>query len=189
MLPKNKNKGEPWRQFVWLGRTDLGQLHVLGRATGIQFARTVRRSPKEYDLELLKIMKGVPWHFALEVVATKKGKSSKERIPIVLDGPPASHPQPIDEAASDPPSHGAGVQVSSPSGSAPSSMSVSLPGESGSASPMSEELIPAGPVNASRVESEMPTGHEPDPLDLFDDDSFFEEEGVDWELDNIFSDI
>ena len=187
VLPKNKNKGEPWRQFVWLGRTDLGQLRVLGSATGIQFARTVRRSPKEYDLELLEIMKGIPWDFALEVVATKKGKANGERVPIVLDGPPASHAQPIDEAASDLPSHGAGVQLASPSGSAPSSMSVSLPGESGSASPMSEKLIPAGSVNASRVESKMPTGHEPDLLDLFDNDSFFEEEGVDWELDNILS--
>ena len=105
VLPRNKNKGEPWKQFVWLGRSDLGQLHVLGGPTGIQFSRTVRRAPKEYDLQLLKSMKGVPWDFSLEAVASKKGKVSYQRTPVLLDGPlplpPVEGPGP-DEAASDP---------------------------------------------------------------------------------------
>ena len=51
---------------------------------------------------------------------------------------------------------------------------------------MSEELIPAVSDQAARVEEEMPTGHEFEPCDLIcDDDPFFEEEGVDWELENI----
>ena len=127
VLPKVKNEGEPWKAYVWLGRSELGQLHILGSSEGIQFARTARRSPKGYDVELLKTMRDVPWDFSLEVLATKQKKVDHNRMPVILEAvaaPKENH----DEAASDPPSSvaasgdAAGNPV--PSGNAASSSAV-----------------------------------------------------------------
>ena len=108
VLPKVKNKGEPWKSYVWLGRSELGQLHILGSPSGIQFARTARRAPKGYDAEMLKTMRGVPWDFSLEVLATKQKKTDYSRVPVVLEArAPAGN---NDEAASDPPSSAAPEQ-------------------------------------------------------------------------------
>ena len=205
VLPRNKSKGEPWKPFVWLGRTDLGQLHILANASGIHFARTVRRSPKNYDVELLKTMKGVPWDFSLESIPLKRRKKESSRVPVLVavDPPPpaageGSHAEggnteggvapeapSSSSSSSSPPSSAASPPASS---AREGDMSISLPGESNGSS-MSEELIPDNMV-ARTLEQDLPTGHEPEPSDLFgqgdgDDDA---DAGVDWDLEGILED-
>ena len=152
VLPKVKNKGEPWKSYVWLGRSELGQLHILGSPSGIQFARTARRAPKGYDAEMLKTMRGVPWDFSLEVLATKQKKTDYSRVPVVLEArAPAGN---NDEAASDPPSSAAPEQGDASPVASGDQMSVSLPGASStssSASAMSEELLPANVMRANAL--------------------------------------
>ena len=180
VLPKNKIKGEAWKPFVWLGRTPLGQLHVLGDASGIHFARTIRRAPKEYDLELLKSMKGVPWDYTLEVIPTKRRKRSQVRLPVVLEGVLTDTGPGPDEAASDPTSSEKGMSGIDPS----------VPGDSMSVGPVpttsedSEEMI-ADQSIARTIEGEMPTGHEPEPTGLIADYSVWDDEEVDWSLQEI----
>ncbi|CAE7034963.1 GIP [Symbiodinium sp. CCMP2592] len=141
-LPKNKNKGETWCQGVWLGRSRIGNLHVIGDSSGVHFARTIRRPPKLYDVELLKTMKGTPYDFLLDVVPVRKKKIEKQRLPILVEAvaPAPSAPEavasanPGDEAASDPASSEAGGV---------GSLSVSLPGQSSATnSSSSSEMIP-----------------------------------------------
>ena len=171
-LPKNKNKGETWCQGVWLGRSRIGNLHVIGDSKGIHFARTIRRPPKAYDVELLKTMRGTPYDFLLDIVPVRKKKVDKERLPILVEAAaPALLPAEEaantgvgDEAASDPPSSDAGGV---------GSLSVSLPGQSsGTGSSSSTELIPE-PMDVEGVnqaaeeedwelvsaEGGLPTGH------------------------------
>ena len=141
-LPKPKQKGEPWRPCVWLGRTTFGHLNIIADATGVHVARSVRRACRGYGTELIKAMRGVSWNHTLDVLGTKKEKREKFRIAVVLEAPQevptVNHAG--DEAASDPPSSGpAGdggdVQMSS-AGSASGSLSISFSNGS------SEELMP-----------------------------------------------
>ena len=172
-LPKSKVKGECWKPCVWLGRTSLGDLNIVGDAEGTHHARSVRLAPGKFSAEALKTMKGVPWDPLLDVLPSRKRKAvTGSRLPVLLENAPAP-PSPRDEAASDPPSPEAigpvpheGPQVEGGIGSE-DSMSVSLPGESMDGSHHSEELVvdvdghPAKThVNAVFLEREMPTGHE-----------------------------
>ncbi|CAE7542324.1 unnamed protein product [Symbiodinium sp. CCMP2592] len=192
-LPKSKSKGETWKPCIWLGRSTLGDLNIVGDSQGIHQARSVRLSPKRYDVEALKIMKGVPWDHTLEVLPMRRRKTPLAvRLPVIAEGPelpPGPPAPPGDEAASDPPSpDGAGGAGISSVGSAPSVSSMSLPGESSSAmsSGESAELmvdVPGG-VNRLELEEEMPTGHD-------GEEGFAEADGdpleagleVDWRVD------
>ncbi|CAE7797529.1 RE1 [Symbiodinium sp. CCMP2592] len=127
-LPKNKNKGEVWRQGVWFGRARIGNLYGIGDSAGIHFARTIRRPTKAYDVELLKTMRGTPYDFLLDVVPVRKKKMDKDRLPILVEAAPSllfaeegGNAGSGDEATSDPASSEAGGV---------GSMSVSLPGQS-----------------------------------------------------------
>ena len=190
VLPKVKNKGEPWKAYVWLGRSELGQLHILGSSEGIQFARTARRSPKGYDVELLKTMRGVPWDFSLEVMATKQKKVDHNRMPVILEAV-AAPKENQDEAASDPPSSvaagGDATGNPAPSGNAASSSAMST-----SSSAMSDELIPDQVMRTFReeIEDDLPTGHEPEPEVFQEDDDLatFDDEGINWEIEEILDD-
>ena len=71
-LPKSKSKGESWKPCVWLGRSTLGDLNLVGDAQGIHQARSVRLSPKRFDVEALKTMKGVPWDHTLEALPLRR---------------------------------------------------------------------------------------------------------------------
>ena len=71
-LPRSKSKGESWKPCVWLGRSTLGDLNLVGDAQGIHQARSVRLSPKRFDVEALKTMKGVPWDHTLEALPLRR---------------------------------------------------------------------------------------------------------------------
>ncbi|CAE7220909.1 unnamed protein product [Symbiodinium sp. CCMP2592] len=172
-LPKNKNKGEVWRQGVWLGRARIGNLHVIGGSAGIHFARTIRRPPKAYDLELLKTMRGTPYDFLLDVVPVRKKKVDKDRLPILVEAAPGPLPSEAEAGNAGPGNEAASEPTSSEAGGV-GSMSMSLPGQSsGTGSSSSTELIPdamdvEGGVNQAAededgfvvsAEGGLPTGH------------------------------
>ena len=58
-LPKSKVRGGCWQPCVWLGRTSLGDLNIVGDAEGIQHARSVRLAPGKFSTEALRTMKGL----------------------------------------------------------------------------------------------------------------------------------
>ena len=146
LLPESKSKGDSWKACVWLGRSTVGDLNLVADAQGVHQARSVRLSPKRFDVEALKTMKGVP-------VAV--------RLPTIAEGPGP------DEAASDPPSTPAGAGAGA--SNIGSDADMSLPGESrsssasGMSSDQSSELRADGGVpgvNRVELEAEMPTGHD-----------------------------
>ena len=103
-LPKSKVRGECWKPCVWLGRTTLGDLNIVGDREGIHHARSVRLAPCEFSTEALKTMKGVPWDPLLAVLPSRKKKAlTGSRLPVLPENVEAP-PSPADEAASDPPS-------------------------------------------------------------------------------------
>ena len=174
-LPKSKVRGECWKPCVWLGRTTLGDLNIVGEREGIHHARSVRLAPGNFLTEALKTMKGVPWDPLLDVLPSRKRKALTGSRPPVLPENVEAPPSPADEAASDPPSPEAvgptlneGPPVEGGVGSDSSdTMSVSLPGDSMDGSYHSEELLmdveghPAsGHVSAIFLEEEMLTGHD-----------------------------
>ena len=197
-LPKSKVKGECWKPCVWLGRTSLGDLNIVGDAEGTHHARSVRLAPGKFSAETLKTMKGVPWDPLLDVLPSRKRKAvTGSRLPVLLEDSVVP-PSPQDEAASDPPSPEAigpgppdGPPVEGGIGS-DESMSVSLPGESVDGSHHSEELLmdvdghPVFPhVNAVSLEEEMPTGHEDNEGYMeADEDPLASGFDVDWTIDD-----
>ena len=103
-LPKSKVRGECWKPCVWLGRTSLGDLNIVGDAEGIHHARSVRLAPGKFSTEALKTMKGVSWDPLLDVLPSRKRKAlTGSRLPVLPDDVEAP-PAPTDEAAADPPS-------------------------------------------------------------------------------------
>ena len=136
-LPKVKAKGATWIKGVYLGRSHSGALNVIGTPEGIQFARTIRRSPTEFEPMLLDAMKGVSWNLTLGVVGVRVPRGGRRiRLPAVVEQGEQAPPEEDreskepsgqgDEAASDPPTSSS----SSTSKKDESMESMSLPGES-----------------------------------------------------------
>ena len=207
VMPKPKQKGEPWRPCVWLGRSTLGNLNIVGDSAGIHVARSVRRAPREYDTTLIKAMRGVPWDHTLGVLGVKKEKRQRFRLPVVLETTEAPVDQgPGDEAASDPPSNislpGAGGSEMSVSGSLGISTSSDelMPDPSTSTPPPASssgnqasrvegdvQLEENGVIRrAWNAEEEFPTGHEEtyDPAE-FGDEELMAALEVDYSVDEI----
>ncbi|CAE7811967.1 unnamed protein product [Symbiodinium sp. CCMP2592] len=140
-LPKVKAKGATWIKGVYLGRSHSGALNVIGTSEGIQFARTIRRSPTEFEPMLLDAVKGVSWNLTLGVVGVRVPRGGRRiRLPAVVEQAEQAPPEeerdqreqsgPGDEAGSDPTTSSS----SSTSKKDVSLDSMSLPGESGSGS-------------------------------------------------------
>ena len=139
LLPGTPAKGNGWTKGIFLGKSTLGNLDIIGTNTGVHYARTMRRGPLSFETELIASTRGVPWNATLDVIPVKRKKPPKFRAPILIepeeptkDEKEKKDPGP-DEAGSDP----------------LSSSSMSLPGESGagySPSPMSgassAEMVP-----------------------------------------------
>ena len=97
-LPKSKVRGECWKPCVWLGRTTLGDLDIVGDREGIHHARSVRLAPGKFSTEALKTMKGVPWDPLLDVLPSRKRKAlTGSRLPVLPENVEAP-PSPADEA-------------------------------------------------------------------------------------------
>ena len=120
-LPKLKAKGATWIKGVYLGRSHSGALNVIGAPEGVQFARSMRRSPTEFEPMLLDAVKGVSWNLTLGVVGVRVPRGGRRvRLPMVAEQaalPPQEEEEQDreqreqsehgDEAASDPTSSSA----------------------------------------------------------------------------------
>ena len=137
LLPVTPAKGNGWTKGIFLGKSTLVNLNIVGTNTGVHYARTMRRGPLSFETELIASTRGVPWNATLDVIPVKRKRAPKFRAPILVEPEESTKgeekkkdPGP-DEAGSDP------------------SNSVSLPGESVagySPSPMSgassAEMVP-----------------------------------------------
>ena len=176
-VPKKKVKGVAWEKAVYLGKSSLGDLSIVANASGVHYARTIRRAAQVYQAGMIVAMKGVPWNATLDVVAARtKGRGALGRVPVVAAPALGEAEPPGDEAASDPP-------TSTPQASHSPGMSVidTLDGmEAQGSSSGSSELIPDA-MQVDKVEAvdresfvpfvfrvldpEQPHGHEDDFVD------------------------
>lgn len=91
-------RAEPrWRKWVWLGRSEDTDEHLISTDSGVIKFRSVKRLEpgNEADPDLLLTMKGVPWDMARAVIGRPKRRPARERnepVPIPF--------QPAAEAAS-----------------------------------------------------------------------------------------
>eukprot|EP00959_Pyramimonas_sp_CCMP1952_P421636 8832947-Pyramimonas_sp.AAC.1 len=55
--------GTAWCKGLWLGRSSKSDAHLIGTATGVVQARTVKQLTTEesFDMEMLKAMRWTPW--------------------------------------------------------------------------------------------------------------------------------
>ncbi|CAE7315403.1 unnamed protein product, partial [Symbiodinium microadriaticum] len=117
-VPKKKVKGVAWEKAVYLRKSSLGDLSIVANASGVHYARTIRRAAQVYQADMIVAMKGVPWNATLDVVAARtKGRGALGRVPVVAAPALGEAEPPGDEAASDPPtstpqaSHSPGMSV------------------------------------------------------------------------------
>ena len=166
VVPYKKSKGEPWQKFVFLGKTAMGNLSVVGNKFGVFQARTMRKGSMEYDTEMIVDLRGVPWDTQLNVVTSRKRARSLPRVinPALLAAQaPGDHLG--DEAASDPESE---PGLPNPALAHPGGVAGTPPGSGGQssmASPMSAvsepelipdaAMLPAGDQNVAQIQ-----GHE-----------------------------
>ena len=142
-VPKPKAKGIFWEKALFLGKSSLGNLNIIGNEKGVMYARTMRRAAQGYQPDVLKVMKGVPWDPLAGVENLRLKRPRRLRIPEL---PPIAERGlqeiPGDEAASDPPS------------SEPGSVLQELQEMEGVPSQASSELIPDVEMQGSRVRNE-----------------------------------
>ena len=98
---------------------------MVADARGVHQARSVRLSPKRFDVEALKTMKGVPRDYTLEALPLRR-----RRIPVAVRLPTLAEGPGPDEAASDPPSTPPGAGAGAVSNNGTESEDMGLQGES-----------------------------------------------------------
>ncbi|CAE7401885.1 unnamed protein product [Symbiodinium natans] len=99
-LPKSQAKGVAWTKGIYLGRSHQGAVNVIGTPAGIRLARSMRRSPTEYEPALLDSIRGVSWNWALGAIGLRVQRGRRQRMPILVEaaeeeqnGFPVSDPQ------------------------------------------------------------------------------------------------
>ena len=104
---KTTKKGAPsWRNGVWLTKSTNNDVHVVAFGEHVFCTRSIRRLPKQWDLELAGDVTAEPWCFGLASLGNKLLSSKRIMPPQVKTYPIANAGTP-DEAASDPESvHG-----------------------------------------------------------------------------------
>ena len=60
LLPVTPAKGNGWTKGIFLGKSTLGNLNIIGTNTGVHYARTMRRGPLSFETELIASTRGVP---------------------------------------------------------------------------------------------------------------------------------
>ncbi|CAE7287397.1 unnamed protein product [Symbiodinium sp. CCMP2592] len=134
-VPKKKVKGVVWEKAVYLGKSSIGDLNIVANASGVHYARTIRRAAQVYQAEMIVAMKGVPWNPTLDVVAARTKKGGLGRVPLLAPPAVGEVPSPMEVASSDPPTTPQASQ------SAESSLLDGMQGQGSSSG--SSELIPA----------------------------------------------
>ena len=99
-LPKIKEKGEPWKKGIFVGKDHVSNANLVSTSTGIIKARTMRRCTPVFDIETMIEACGTPWNHAQKQVVTRK---PRRRLPPHrgIEALPPVPRSPSQQAASD----------------------------------------------------------------------------------------
>ena len=97
-LPKVKEKGEPWKKGIFVGKDHVSNL--VSTSSGIIKARTMRRCTPVFDIETMIEACGTPWNHTQKQVVTRK---PRRRLPPHrgIEALPPAPRSPSQQAASD----------------------------------------------------------------------------------------
>ena len=99
-LPKVKEKGEPWKKGIFVGKDHVSNANLVSTSTGIIKARTMRRCTPTFDIETMIEACGTPWNHNQKHVVTRKHRPRLPPHRGVEALPPAPR-SPSQQAASD----------------------------------------------------------------------------------------
>ena len=77
-LPRVKEKREPWKKGIFVGKDHVSNANLVLASTGIIKARTMRRCTPVFDIETMIGACGTPWNFTQKQVVTRK---PRKRLP------------------------------------------------------------------------------------------------------------
>ena len=99
-LPKVKEKGEPWKKGVFVGKDHVSNANLVSTSSGIIKARTMRRCTPVFDIETMIEACGTPWNHTQKQVVTRK---PRRRLPPHrgIEALPPAPRSPSQQAASD----------------------------------------------------------------------------------------
>ena len=99
-LPKVKEKGEPWKKGIFVGKDHVSNANLVSTATGIIKARTMRRCTPTFNIETMIEACGTPWNHNQKQVVTRK---HRPRLPPHrgIEALPPAPRSPSQQAASD----------------------------------------------------------------------------------------
>ena len=98
-LPQVKEKGEPWKKGIFVGKDHVSNANLISTSSGIIKARTMRRCTPVFDAETMFQAAGTPWNYAQQAIA---GRKQKRRLPNRgIEALPPVPRSPSQQAASD----------------------------------------------------------------------------------------
>ena len=99
-LPKVKEKGEPWKKGIFVGKDHVSNANLVSTSSGIIKARTMRRCTPVFDIETMIEACGTPWNHTQKQVVTRK---PRRRLPPHrgIEALPPAPRSPSQQAASD----------------------------------------------------------------------------------------
>ena len=99
-LPKVKEKGEPWKKGIFVGKDHVSNANLVSTSTGIIKARTIRSCTPTFDIETMLEACGTPWNHNQKQGVTRK---HRPRLPPRrgIEALPPAPRSPSQQAASD----------------------------------------------------------------------------------------
>ena len=99
-VPKVKEKGEPWKKGIFVGKDHVSNANLVSTSSGIIKARTMRRCTPVFDIETMIEACGTLWNHAQKQVVTRK---TRKRLPPHrgIEALPPAPRSPSQQAASD----------------------------------------------------------------------------------------
>ena len=99
-VPKIKEKGEPGKKGIFIGKDHVSNANLVNTSTGIIKARTMRRCTPVFDIETMIEACGTPWNHTQKQVVTRK---TRKRLPPRrgIEALPPAPRSPSQQAASD----------------------------------------------------------------------------------------
>ena len=76
--------GPRWQRGVWLGRTMSGDQHIVSTSAGMFITRSIKRSPKPFNLDRLGNVKSWPWEFGHAVLGNKLVYNKRVSQPLAF---------------------------------------------------------------------------------------------------------
>ena len=71
-VPKIKEKDEPWKKGIFIGKDHVSNANLVSTSTGIIKARTMRKCTPVFDIETMIEACGMPWNHTQKQVMTRK---------------------------------------------------------------------------------------------------------------------